>query len=110
MICVFPFIRCPSDTTESYQPATSVSAQRFSVKAFKFIANHPFVFVHCHVVICNTTDPASRCAKKCSAGGRGRRDLNADQVNDVYTLSQGPILLVQRKQKERDEKKLIGND
>ena len=44
----FSFIRCPNDDTVKYHTALSVSAQRFSLEAFKFIADHPFVFVQCH--------------------------------------------------------------
>ena len=61
----FTFIRCPNDNTVKYHAAPSISAQRFSMEAFKFIADHPFVFVHCHVIVCNGTDPGSKCSKKC---------------------------------------------
>ena len=86
------FFRCPNDVTVKYHSSPSVSAQRFSLEAFKFIADHPFVFVHCHVIVCNATDPDSQCAKKCSSSGRGRRALSG-QVTDVYSLAQGPLHL-----------------
>ncbi|KAL9968065.1 hypothetical protein ACROYT_G026392 [Oculina patagonica] len=92
---------CPSDVTVKYHSAPSVSAQRFSLEAFKFIADHPFAFVHCHVIVCNATDPDSQCAKKCPSSGRGRRAVN-DHVTDVYSLAQGPLHLAREK---RDEKR-----
>ena len=84
-----------------YHSAPSASAQRFSLEAFKFIADHPFVFVNCHVIVCNATDPGSKCAKKCSPGGRGRREVNDDMTDDVYSLAQGPLHLVRTKREEK---------
>ena len=69
----------------------------FSLEAFKFIADHPFVFVHCHVILCNATDPTSKCGKKCSSSGRGRREVSSHMTDDVYMLAQGPIHLGHQK-------------
>ncbi|KAL9968054.1 hypothetical protein ACROYT_G026380 [Oculina patagonica] len=97
----YEFIRkgCPNDVTVKYHSASSVSTQRFSLEAFKFIADHPFVFVHCHVIVCNATDPDSQCAKKCPSSGRGRRAVS-DHVTDVYSLAQGPLHLAREKRDE----------
>ncbi|KAL9968058.1 hypothetical protein ACROYT_G026384 [Oculina patagonica] len=97
----YEFIRkgCPNDITVKYYSAPSVSAQRFSLEAFKFIADHPFVFVHCHVIVCNATNPDSQCAKKCPSSGRGRRAVS-DHVTDVYSLVQGPLHLAREKREE----------
>ena len=86
-----------------YHPASSVSAQRFSLEAFKFIADHPFVFVHCHVIVCNATDPGSKCAKKCPSSGRGKREVNDHMGNDVYSLAQGPLHLARGKREEKSD-------
>ena len=67
-----------------YYSGPSSSAQRFSLEAFKFIAGHPFVFVHCHVIVCNATNPASQCAKICPSSGRGKRVVGDHVVDDVY--------------------------
>ncbi|KAJ7390067.1 hypothetical protein OS493_027592 [Desmophyllum pertusum] len=99
----YEFIRkgCPNDETVKYHSAPSISAQRFSLEAFKFIAKHPFVFVHCHVIICNSTDPGSKCAKKCPSSGRGRREASDHVTGDVYSLAQGPLLLAREKREEK---------
>ena len=96
----FP-LRCPNDVTMKYHSAPSVGAQRFSLEAFKFIADHPFAFVHCHVVVCNATDLGSKCAKSCSSGGRGRREVSGHTTVDVYTLAQGPLHLARKKREEK---------
>jgi len=89
---------CPSDLTVQYHSAPSVNAQRFSLEAFKFIADHPFVFVHCHVIICNATDPGSQCVRSCPSGGRGRREVGDHMTDDDdYSLSQGPLYLAREK-------------
>ncbi|XP_078343446.1 ZP domain-containing protein-like [Oculina patagonica] len=93
---------CPSDVTVKYHLAPSVSAQRFSLEAFRFISDHPFVFVHCHVIVCNATDPDSQCAKNCPSRDPVRRSVD-DHVTDVYSLVQGPLYLVQGKQVETHE-------
>ena len=104
-IMLYLSLRCPNDVTVKYHSAPSVSAQRFSLEAFKFIADHPFVFVHCHVIVCNATDPDSQCAKKCPSSGRGRRAVS-DHVADVYSLSQGPLHLARETREEKRGKGL----
>ena len=84
-----------------YHSASSVSAQRFSLEAFKFIAEHPLVFVHCHVIVCNATGPGSKCVKKCPSSGRGKREVRDHMTNDVYSLAQGPLHLAREKREEK---------
>ena len=102
----FSNLRCPNDSTMKYHSAPSVGAQRFSLEAFKFIADHPFVFVHCHVIVCNASDPGSKCAKSCSSSGRGRREVGG-HMTKLYSLAQGPLHLVRQK---REEKRASGLD
>ena len=92
----FCLFRCPNDVTVKYLSAPSVNVQRLSLGAFKFIADHPFVFVHCHVIVCNVTDPGSKYAKRCSSSGRGRREVAA-HTNDVYSLVQGQLYLARKR-------------
>ncbi|RMX43597.1 hypothetical protein pdam_00020598, partial [Pocillopora damicornis] len=91
---------CPNDVTVQYHSAPSVSAQRFSLEAFKFIAGHPFVFVHCHVTVCNATDPDSQCVQKCPSSGRGKRAAGG-QMTDKYFLAEGPLHLARNKREEK---------
>ncbi|CAH3023184.1 unnamed protein product, partial [Porites evermanni] len=98
----YEFIKqgCPSDTTLQYYSAPLAGVQRFSLEAFKFIADHPFVFLHCHVILCNASDPGSICNKSCSAKGDRRRREVSPQENDIYTLGEGPIYLARGKEEE----------
>lgn len=84
----FYFISCPVDDTTIIYPSPS-GYYRFGLEAFEFV-NQTFVFIHCHVVICNTTDPQSRCAQGCQKNSRPRRNIGD---HTVYSLSQGPITL-----------------
>jgi len=93
--------RCPDGVTVKYHSASSVSVQRFSLEAFKFIADHPFVFVHCQVIVCNATYPSSKCNKKCPSSGRGRREVNDHVTDDMYSLVQGPLYLAREKREEK---------
>ena len=103
------FLRCQNDVTVKYYSGPSSSAQRFSLEAFKFIADHPFVFVHCHVIVCNATNPASQCAKKCPSSGRGRRAVSDHVTDDVYSLAQGPIRLARGKRERKKENAFTEN-
>ena len=52
------------------------------------------------MLLCNATDPGSKCAKKCSAGGRGRRDSSDHVSGDVHSLVQG-LLHIEREKREQ---------
>ena len=101
----FLLLRCPTDGTVKYHSSPSVSAQRFSLEAFKFIADHPLVFLHCEVIVCNAANPGSQCAKKCPSGGLKRRAV-ADHATEVYSLTQGPIKIASKKPEKRHGKGL----
>ena len=82
---------CSKDDTLQFHSESSSHRQRFSLEAFKFIADHPFVFIHCHVKICNATDHA--CARKCSSRDRRAADHVRQDGRPLYSLSEGPFLL-----------------
>ena len=103
-VAMFLYFRCPNDSTVKFHPAHSLSAQRFSLEAFKFIADHPFVFIHCHVILCNATDPSSKCAKKCQSRVRQTREVSDHMIDDVYHLAQGPLHLSRKKREEKADK------
>ena len=76
---------------------------RFTMEAFKFVGQ-PFVFIHCHMVICNASDTRSKCARGCGKKDRGKREVH---LEGGYPLVQGPIAVDQ----EADgEKKDIAKD
>lgn len=52
------------------------------------------------MTVCNASNPVSKCAKSCSFGGRGRREVS-DHVNGVYSLAQGPLHLAREKRSEK---------
>lgn len=84
---------CKVDETLQYHPSNQRS-ERFSLESFKFIGEHAFVFVHCHVKICNVSDPNSNCVRVCE--DRRRRDVSPaveSLGDDVYPLAQGPLSL-----------------
>lgn len=83
-----------------------MQVRRFSVEAFKFIGENPFVFIHCLMRICNASDPNSRCAKGCQQEIRRRRDI-ADSRN-VYNLAQGPFVRTQEKEEDLGKSEQLG--
>lgn len=74
-------------------PTVDERMQRYKVEAFSFVGDHPFVYMHCKVKICNATDPNSRCAQGC-LHDRRKRSLYSEETNDEeYNLDQGPFIL-----------------
>ena len=68
------------------------------------MGDHPFVYMHCKVKICNATDPNSRCAQGC-LHDRRKRSLYSQESNDEeYDLAQGPFTL---SDEEDDEKNAL---
>ena len=79
------------DETTIVLPSTKVGISRFTTEGFKFITDHPFVFVHCHIRICDAGNPISRCDQGCIKGTRKRRDVSSDIK--LYPLAQGPLTI-----------------
>ena len=68
-----------------------MGVSRFMTEGFKFIADHPFVFVHCHIRICDAGNSNSRCAQGCVEELRKRRDVSSE--DKLYPLAQGPLTI-----------------
>lgn len=106
--CVFN--SCSVDPTTQFY-ASEPSKKRFSFNSFKFVAvSQRYIFVHCKLVVCNATNPLSRCAKGCvsgaSLGKRQRRDLQEEN----FEFTQGPIILADemKYESQTQEQKEIG--
>ena len=79
------------DETTIILKSPKVGVSRFKTEGFKFIADHPFVFVHCQIRICDAENLKSRCTQGCVKGFRKRRDVRIDDT--LYPLAQGPLTL-----------------
>ena len=104
-----PSIRCPVDDTVKMEASSSPQSQRFSVEAFKFVGDFPFVYLHCSVVVCRVNDPNSRCSKGCIPGlhvnppysvmeklkeqSQHRAKREVDYKDPNYMISKGPFAL-----------------
>ncbi|XP_078585155.1 ZP domain-containing protein-like [Branchiostoma floridae x Branchiostoma japonicum] len=82
---------CDQDSTVARYWSPSTMEERFGFQAFAFTSGARKVYLHCDVLLCNATDPNSRCAQGCQAGGRSVREAEGD--TDAYLLIQGPIVL-----------------
>ncbi|PFX21610.1 Oncoprotein-induced transcript 3 protein [Stylophora pistillata] len=85
-----------------YHSAHSINLQGFSIETAKFIGTDSFVFVQCHVIICDATDPDSQCAKKCSSGNIGKRQVSDHEMDEQYSWTQGPLLHVSEEKEEKE--------
>ena len=92
-IFLLSLYRCAIDETVQFIPTVEERIQRYTLEAFSFVGDHPFVYLHCKVKICNATDPNSRCAQGC-LHDRRKRSLYSEETNDEeYNLDQGPFML-----------------
>ncbi|RMX56740.1 hypothetical protein pdam_00021207 [Pocillopora damicornis] len=82
---------CCVDKTTKFVPTPKTEESRFSIEGFKFIADHPFVFLHCQMRICDSDDLNSRCSQGCLKGSREKRDANNE--DKLYSLVQGPLTI-----------------
>ena len=90
--------------TFSYSPN---HVQRFSIRAFKFLADHPVVYLHCQVMACHKKTVGSRCSRGCQRFIRKKRDLTEREIekpqpkeSQSYVLGTGGVVLRKEKTKE----------
>ena len=74
-------------------PTDDERIERYKLEAFSFVGDHPFVYLHCKVKICNASDPNSRCAQGCLHDRRKRSLYSEETSDDEYNLAQGPFIL-----------------
>ncbi|NWH57378.1 CUZD1 protein, partial [Geococcyx californianus] len=79
---------CRKDNTvEIYQPLEHYG--RFRFNAFRFLHSFPSVYLQCEVLICDSNDTNSRCAKGCIS--RQKRDVSSYRSKTSTIV--GPIRL-----------------
>ncbi|XP_070543218.1 uncharacterized protein [Ptychodera flava] len=83
---------CIKDATVQLHPVDNPSEKHFSIEAFDFVeSSTSLVYIHCDMLVCNATDPSSRCQHGCVL--RHRRDVREVSSLGSRTLTQGPINL-----------------
>ena len=65
--------------------------QKFKFEAFSFIGDNQFVYLHCKVLVCNATDPNSRCAQGCVQRKKRALATQISKDEEVH-VSQGPFM------------------
>lgn len=90
------FSSCPMDPTVQFYESQH-ARKRFTFNSFQFVGtSQRFVFVHCKLVVCNATDPSSRCSKGCQSSSTQSRLRRSVSTSD-YDFTQGPILVSESK-------------
>ncbi|EDV26364.1 uncharacterized protein TRIADDRAFT_54276 [Trichoplax adhaerens] len=86
---------CNEDKTIKKHYSKISKTVRFSIKAFSFLFNQPFIFIHCQLMVCPLHDNLSRCAQGCqrtvTSGNRIRRELGQDEKVFSSIVSVGPL-------------------
>ena len=82
---------CQVDSTVRKHRAPDPTKERFSFKAFEFSdQSKSFVYLHCHMTVCNISNPDSRCSIGCLQFPRKRRAAEEPGAQ----LRQGPLFFV----------------
>ncbi|EDO44277.1 predicted protein [Nematostella vectensis] len=110
---------CAVDDTMTYN-YTLNRVQRFTIRSFRFIANHPVIYLHCFLMVCHTNASDSRCQRGCAQPMRAGRHIESEMHDSVtgmrnrvrrdtvvdgsmlYEITPGPI---RKKAAEEKEKK-----
>ncbi|XP_038062575.1 uncharacterized protein LOC119733066 [Patiria miniata] len=102
---------CIEDNTVVFHPSDDPDIDRFEIDAFAFVdaLPQPVVYVHCDMVLCNSTDAYSRCAIGCPTRsinllpGVHRRHARSASGSRAYAITQGPISVMEDGEEEGSE-------
>ena len=87
-----------------YYPAPQ-GTRRFSFDTFQFTGEYgSFVYLHCKLVVCNATDPASRCNVDCFTDFPRRRRRAMEKKSGMARagLTEGPFIFRTDVEAEKD--------
>ncbi|XP_038062479.1 uncharacterized protein LOC119732967 isoform X2 [Patiria miniata] len=95
---------CIEDNTVVFRPSYDPDVERFEIDVFAFIDTlpQPLVYVHCDMILCNSSDASSRCALGCPTGNINsllsmrRRHARSASGSRAYAITQGPISVVKQ--------------
>ncbi|XP_046553075.1 CUB and zona pellucida-like domain-containing protein 1 isoform X3 [Haliotis rubra] len=98
---------CAHDSTLTFMNVSDVSEVTLTLETFKFVNSSRMVYFHCEVLVCNASDPESRCHHGCLTPGSGRRDAGESGGSDLeqeahltsQQLSAGPIRIANKRSK-----------
>ncbi|KAK3699757.1 hypothetical protein QZH41_015590, partial [Actinostola sp. cb2023] len=101
---------CPRDDTMVYNYAIN-RKQNFTIKAFRFIADHPVVYLHCLLMVCHSSSNSSKCATGCRKI-RAKREIARDKAlgreSSLYHLASGPLTLKKTNEDTKPSDKSLG--
>ncbi|KAJ7380108.1 hypothetical protein OS493_010819 [Desmophyllum pertusum] len=94
---------CVTDSTVQYYSSPQ-GTRRFSFDTFQFTGDYgSFVYLHCNLVVCNASNPTSRCSVSCFTDfPRRRRAMEQEKGVAHAALSEGPFLFRRDADADRD--------
>ncbi|XP_067684504.1 deleted in malignant brain tumors 1 protein-like [Haliotis asinina] len=98
---------CAHDSTLTFTNDSDVSEQTLTLETFKFVNSSSMVYFHCEVLVCNASDPKSRCQHGCLTPSKQKRDAGESGESEVgqeahltsQQLSAGPIRIANKRSK-----------
>ncbi|XP_072176742.1 oncoprotein-induced transcript 3 protein-like [Diadema setosum] len=89
----YTFIKdgCAEDSTVDFYNSMGALFKGFSIEAFAFIGEYPEVYLHCDILVCDNTDPNSRCAQGCVHRSRRSASGSRGTSSKPHTISNGPL-------------------
>ncbi|XP_078377512.1 uncharacterized protein LOC144660683 isoform X1 [Oculina patagonica] len=94
---------CIVDSTVTYYSSPQ-GTRRFSFDTFQFTGSYgSFVYLHCKLLVCNASDPTSRCSVSCFTDfPRRRRAMEEEKGVARAGLTEGPFIFRRDMDVERD--------
>jgi len=99
------YCRCAVESTVTFYPINNTLIA-FRFQSFRFLADHPSVYLHCRAYTCPSTDYSPACQQNCHTNAyvRLRRAartavhfqllLDSGPISVEYRLNNGPISVV----------------
>ncbi|KAL2088582.1 hypothetical protein ACEWY4_015481 [Coilia grayii] len=93
---------CLADDTVKVYPGGSTTF-KFEIQAFKFTGQFDEVFISCSVILCEASNPNSRCAQGCVKNASRRRKREGNLETASHFLTQGPFRVLRESSVKRHE-------
>ncbi|XP_067684965.1 deleted in malignant brain tumors 1 protein-like isoform X2 [Haliotis asinina] len=98
---------CAHDSTLTFTNVSDVTKETLTLETFKFVNSSSMVYFHCEVLVCNASDPKSRCQHGCLTPSKQKRDAGESGESDFgqeahltsQQLSAGPIRIANKRSK-----------
>ncbi|XP_067684993.1 ZP domain-containing protein-like [Haliotis asinina] len=109
---------CTTESALTFKDVREMTQDTLTFKTFNFVNSSNIMYFHCEVLVCDVSDPDSRCHPGCLTPKGGRRDavrrvrrssdrksLRADESLASHQLTLGPVEMHEASQRTKHSEK-----